>query len=145
MSRTSPSPRTDADPGGTPEPAPTGSDYAAIGGAETIRNVVDRFYALVLGDPELAGYFVMVDLARLKRHQVLLLAHLLGGPDGYDGRDLAAAHAGLWIGDQHFRKVGEHLGRAMSDAGVGERVTAAIAATLETVRDKIVTAQQQPD
>jgi hemoglobin len=116
------------------------SDYAAIGGVEAVRRVVDRFYTLVLGDADLVGYFAGADLLRLKRHQVLLLSTLLGGPDAYTGRDLASAHAGLPIGDAQFRKVGAHLGRALTEAGVPDEVVAKIAGVLASVRDQIVNA-----
>ena len=133
MSTTSPAPRTEQRSGAA-------ADYQVIGGAETVRDVVDRLYAAVLGDPELAGYFGGVDIARLKRHQALLLTRLLGGPNGYDGRDLTTAHAGLWISDAHFARVGGHLLAALSAAGAPERVLTAISATLASVRTSVVTA-----
>ena len=117
----------------------TTSDYAAIGGASAIREVVDRFYARVLADPDLAGYFERVDLAQLRRHQALLLTEVLGGPAGYRGRDLAAAHAGLSITQTHFAKVGGHLAGALGEAGADQRVVAAVGARLAEVQDKIVT------
>ena len=61
--------------------------------ARAVRHVVDRFYARVLADPDLVGYFDGVDLAQLKRHQALVavveqssagrflpLARAAGGP-----------------------------------------------------------------
>jgi hemoglobin len=117
----------------------TTSDYAAIGGATAVREAVDRFYARVLADPDLVGYFDGVDLAQLKRHQALLLTELLGGPAGYRGRDLATAHAKLAITEAHFTKVGAHLLGALGEAGADERVVAAVGERLAAVADQIVT------
>ncbi|HMI33836.1 MAG TPA: group 1 truncated hemoglobin [Propionibacteriaceae bacterium] len=67
------------------------SDYEIIGGGSAVSAVVNDFYGRVLGDSQLAPYFEEVDLARLKRHQVLLVTKLLGGPDNYTGRPLDEA------------------------------------------------------
>ena len=47
------------------------SHYDRLGGAPTIREAVERFYTLVLADPDLAPFFTDVDVAQVKRHQVL--------------------------------------------------------------------------
>ena len=64
------------------------SDYDAIGGGPAVSAVVNDFYVRVLADPQLVPYFEGVDMARLKRHQVLLVTQVLGGPAKYDGRSL---------------------------------------------------------
>ena len=109
------------------------SDYDAIGGGPAVSAVVNDFYVRVLGDPQLAPYFEEVDMARLKRHQVLLVSQVLGGPDSYEGRPLAEAHDGLGIDHDDFTAVAGHLTAALRDAGVPEdiirRAIAAVAAT----------------
>jgi hemoglobin len=55
------------------------SDYDMVGGGPAVSAVVNDFYERVLSDPQLAPYFEGVDLARLKRHQVLLISQVLGG------------------------------------------------------------------
>lgn len=94
------------------------TDYERIGGGEAVRQVVDRFYQLVLADPTLTGYFADVDMVRLKRHQALLIAQVLGGPFEYDGRELADAHRGKGITKADFDRVVVHLGTALGEAGV---------------------------
>jgi hemoglobin len=86
------------------------SDYEAVGGGPAVSAVVNDFYERVLGDPQLAPYFEDVDMARLKRHQVLLVTKVLGGPDNYNGRPLDEAHEGLGIDSDDFNKVVGHLG-----------------------------------
>jgi len=109
------------------------SDYDAIGGGPAVSAVVNDFYVRVLGDPQLAPYFDGVDMARLKRHQVLLVSQVLGGPVRYEGRPLDEAHEGLGIDHDDFAAVAGHLTGAMRDARVPEdiimRAIAAVAAT----------------
>jgi hemoglobin len=113
--------------------AETVSDYEAVGGGPAVSAVVNDFYERVLDDPQLAPYFEDVDMARLKRHQVLLVTRVLGGPDNYNGRPLDEAHEGLGIDRDDFNKVVGHLGSSMKDAGVPDdiiqRAGAAVAAT----------------
>ncbi|MFI6678699.1 group 1 truncated hemoglobin [Kribbella sp. NPDC050470] len=109
------------------------SDYDLIGGGPAVSGVVHRFYEIVLADPQLGGYFDGVDLARLRRHQVLLVSQVLGGPAEYDGRELADAHRDLKVSRDDFHRVVAHLVMAMQEAGVPaeviERVGVALAGT----------------
>ena len=109
------------------------SDYEVIGGGPAVSAVVNDFYERVLRDPKLVQYFEGVDLPRLKRHQVLLVTQVLGGPNKYDGRPLAEAHSGLGIDRNEFAAVVGHLASAMKDAGVPDdiigRAGAAVVAT----------------
>src|SRR6187402_1035785 len=109
------------------------SDYDAIGGGPAVSAVVNDFYKRVLGDPQLAPYFEGVDMPRLKRHQVLLVTQVLGGPANYDGRSLSEAHAGPGIDSDDINAVVGHLAAAMKDAGVPDdiigRAGAAVVAT----------------
>ena len=109
------------------------SDYDKIGGGPAVKGVVDRFYELILADDQLAGFFDETDMASLKRHQVLLISQVLGGPANYDGRDLRAAHAGLDITRGDYVNTVSHLVQAMVEAKVPpaviERVGEALAAT----------------
>jgi hemoglobin len=114
--------------------------FDSIGGSESVRVAVDRFYTAVVADPALVRYFDGVDMGRLKRHQALLLTQLLGGPQEYDGRDLGAAHAGLAITGEDYERVGAHLLGTLSDLDVGDEVLAAISGALGAVRPDIVTA-----
>jgi hemoglobin len=116
------------------------SDYDSVGGAPAVTAVVDRFYQLVLADPQLSGYFDGVDLARLKRHQVLLVSQVLGGPAQYDGRDLATAHAALDVTPAHFGRVVEHLVAAMQEAGVPPEIIERVGGVLAKTEPDIVAA-----
>jgi hemoglobin len=119
----------------------TVSDYEQIGGGPAVTAVVDRFYETVVADPQLTGYFDGVDLARLKRHQVLLVSQVLGGPAQYDGRDLATAHAGLGITDDDFARVVEHLVEALEGFEVPPDIIGRVGTALAGSKGDIVADQ----
>jgi hemoglobin len=114
------------------------SHYDRLGGAPTIREAVDRFYTLVLADDELAPYFTETDVAQVKRHQVLLLSQVLGGPAAYDGRDLGDAHRGLGISSAHYDRVVEHLVTVLVELGADDEAIAAAGAVVAGVKPDIV-------
>ncbi|MDR7277571.1 group I truncated hemoglobin [Catenuloplanes atrovinosus] len=112
--------------------------YESIGGEPAVRAAVAEFYRRVVADPELAGYFAGVDLARLKAHQRAFLATAVGGPGAYHGRSMTDAHAGLGITGAAFDAVVAHLAAALTTLGVPEPEIARIAATLAPLRADIV-------
>jgi hemoglobin len=116
------------------------SDYERIGGNAAVSAVVTRFYELVLADPQLAPFFESVDMPRLKRHQVLLISQVLGGPAEYGGRELREAHAGMRITSAHFEAVVTHLVTALEEAGVESDVIKRVGVALGATQEDIVTA-----
>jgi len=116
------------------------SDYDRVGGGAAVRSVVDRFYELVLDDDRLASYFTRTDMARLKRHQVLLVSQVLGGPANYDGRDLREAHSGMDISPAEFGLVASYLGQSLSEAGVEPEIIERVGATLAATEGDVVAA-----
>jgi hemoglobin len=114
------------------------SDYDRVGGGAAVRSVVDRFYELVLDDLRLAAYFTGTDMQRLKRHQVLLVSQVLGGPASYDGRDLREAHAGMDISREHFGLVVAYLAQSLSEAGVDRDIIDRVGETLAATQDDVV-------
>jgi hemoglobin len=83
------------------------SIYDEIGCLGAVAATVEEFYGRLLTDPHTAGFFDGVDLDRLKAHQRAFIAAALGGPEIYAGRDVAAAHAGLSIGNADFVNVAD--------------------------------------
>lgn len=112
--------------------------YDRLGGAPTIREAVDRFYVRVLADDELAPYFTDTEMAALKRHQVLLLSQVLGGPAAYDGRDLADVHRGLGITEAHYDRVVGHLVSVLVELGADDEAIAAAGTVVAGVKPDIV-------
>ena len=116
------------------------SIYDSIGGAPAVGAAVDDFYARVLADPRLAPFFTSVDLHHLKAHQRAFIAAAIGGSEIYQGRDMAAAHAGLAITDADFDAVVGHLVATLTGLGVPPETIGQIGGALAPLRADIVTA-----
>lgn len=120
--------------------AETQSDYDLVGGGPAVAAVVGSFYERVLGDDRLAPHFVGVDLPRLKRHQVLLVSQVMGGPAEYDGRDLQTAHQHLQITDGDFGAVVEHLVASFEEFSVPGDVVGRVVTALGATKPDVVNA-----
>jgi hemoglobin len=116
------------------------SHYDRLGGFDSIRAAVDALYTRILQDNDLAPYFAGVDVTRVKRHQVLLLCSLLGGPETYDGRALATAHSGLGVTSADFDRVVAHLEAVLDEAGAPAGTIVAVTDTLAGAKGDIVEA-----
>ena len=57
--------------------------YDAVGGAETFRRLVERFYAGVRADPELRPLYPEEDLVPAERRLRMFLEQYWGGPRAY--------------------------------------------------------------
>jgi hemoglobin len=118
------------------------SIYDSIGGAGAVQAAVEDFYIRLMADPQLAPFFAGTDLTRLKAHQRAFIAAAIGGPEIFDGRDMASAHAGLGIASAHFDAVVEHLADTLTGLGVPEETIAQISGALAPLRADIVTARE---
>ena len=114
--------------------------YEVVGGTEALKLAVDRFYERVVADPQLAHFFEGQDIPRVKRHQVLLLSQVLGGPAEYSGRRLGEAHAQLRITEADYDRVVEHLLGTLRGLAVEDSVVSAVEGVVAGVRPDIVTA-----
>ena len=117
--------------------------YERVGGATAIQATVELFYDKVLADEPLRRFFENVDIDALKLSQRAFFAKALGGPDGYTGADLPAAHRHLvadGLNDEHFDRVARHLDEALGElgveAGLRQQVLAVVAGTRDQVLDR---------
>jgi hemoglobin len=116
------------------------SVFDAVGGMPAVRAAVEEFSLRLRADPDLAEYFVDVDMVKFKAHQRAFLAAAIGGPEVYEGRDMAAAHGHLAITDADFDAVVRHLVDTLAGLGLPTPVLAGIGAKLAPLRAVIVTA-----
>lgn len=114
------------------------SDYERIGGGPAVTAVVDALYDRLTVDPLVGHYFQDISLPDQKRHMVLMLTKVLGGPDTYDGRSLEEAHQPLGISDPDYDRVGETLMGILGEVGVPEDIQGRVAGTLGAVRPQVV-------
>jgi hemoglobin len=82
--------------------------------------VVGELYSQIQDDPDLAPFFVGVELAEVMRHQRELVVTAVGGPSVYSGRAIREAHKGLAIEQHHLDRLYLHLGAALAAGGVAE-------------------------
>lgn len=118
--------------------APTQTLYDRLGGGAAVRSVVDRFYEMVLLDPQLRPYFAGIDLTKLRRHQALFLSQVAGGPTAYDGRSMQEAHAGRGIDDVAFDRVAHHLAEALREHRVPAAEIGEVVAAVGGLHDAVV-------
>ena len=112
------------------------SIYDAIGGEPALIAVVDDFYARVVVDPELAGFFAGTNMNKLKGRQVEFFAAALGGPHTYTGAPMKQVHQGRGIRQEHFDLVAGHLVAALGAAGVpGEIISQIIGVVAPLAKD----------
>ena len=93
------------------------SVFEAVGGSETFRTLVERFYAAVETDPLLRPLYPEEDLASATERLTLFLIQYWGGPDTYSAR---RGHPRLRLRHQPFA-----IGQAERDAWL-RHMTAAV-------------------
>jgi hemoglobin len=112
--------------------------YDAIGGQAALEAAVLRFYERVTADPELAYFFVDMDMRKLKAHQVAFLGQALGGPMHYGGAGMQRAHAHLNIEQQHFDGVVRHLIATLREFAVPDALIGVIVERIAPLAAQIV-------
>jgi hemoglobin len=118
--------------------------YLRLGGSVAFEALVEELDRRLLQDVRLRSYFDGVSLERLQGHQRSFLAMAFGGPPGYLGRTIQAAHARLDVTDEAFDRVMDHLIAALVDLGVARELIREVACTLLPLRHDIVRASGPP-
>jgi hemoglobin len=116
------------------------SVYDAIGGRAALTAAVDDFYGRLLADAVLGPLFPRGAGARHRAYVVTILGEALGGPERYQGPDLAAAHRGLGISDAHFDLAALHLYATLDSLSVPRHLADHIVGIVATLRPAVVTA-----
>lgn len=123
--------------------------YQRLGGEAAIRSVVDDFVARAAADDTLnftregtpAEWQATPDnVALLKERLVQFVGGATGGPQVYEGRDMATAHDGMRITNAEFDRLGGHLAASLDAHDVPAREQEELLAIVETTRSAIVTA-----
>ena len=114
------------------------SIFDRLGGMEAIRAAVEKFYRRVLADPQLQPFFTNTNMKWLQARQTQFLAQALGGPAGYKGRSMKAAHAHLPIAQGHFDLVAGHLVATLQSMGVPKRLIEEVVAVVAPLAPEIV-------
>ena len=114
------------------------SHFDRIGGTPAVTAVVDELYSRLVVDDQVGHYFADIDLPAQKRHMVLMLTTVLGGPDTYAGRTLEESHQPLGITDPDYARVGETLVGILAEVGVPDDIQRDVGDVLGAVRPQVV-------
>jgi len=114
--------------------------FERIGGAIAVAGMVDRFYGLVLDDPELAPYFRDAPMDKLRRMQFEFFSAALGGPLQYTGRPIVNAHQDLHITLAAFQRFAKHFFDVLADYPLSEKERYDIASRLNMYTNDVVSA-----
>ncbi|HZD74211.1 MAG TPA: globin [Actinomycetota bacterium] len=102
--------------------------YQAVGGEETFRRLVARFYRGVAGDPLLRPLYPEDDLAGAEEHLRLFLIQYWGGPPAYSEQRghpaLRMRHARFAIGPAERDAWLRHMNAAIDALGLAEQLAA---------------------
>lgn len=117
---------------------PEKSLYERLGGQSAVAAVVDDFVANVATDTRINGFFSSTDMPRLKRLLAEQVCAGTGGPCGYTGRGMRAAHAGMGVTEAHFNALVEDLVKTLDKLGVPVREKNELLGVLGTMKYDIV-------
>ncbi len=115
--------------------------FEKYGGFATVSKIVREFYRLILQSPTLKPYFANAHMERLIDHQTKFIAHVLGGPAEYTGRELGAAHERLKISGEAFEEVASILQEVLEDAGMESADVSSVMAIVAGARSAVVAAE----
>jgi hemoglobin len=127
--------------------AAQGSLYDRLGGEPAIASVVDSMVAYAAADTALnftrAGTAneweaTPENVALLKTRLVQFVGQATGGPEAYEGQDMATSHEGMAITDEEFDMLGGHLKHALDVHDVPASEQDELMAIVETTRSAIV-------
>ena len=124
-----------------------GTLYDRLGGEAAIAAVVDTFVSLAAADAELN--FTRQGTANeweatpetvelLKTRLVQFVGQATGGPQVYEGGDMATVHTGMEVTNEEFDMLAGHLGAALDAYSVPEEEKQELFAIVETTRSAIV-------
>jgi hemoglobin len=124
-----------------------GSLYERLGGEAGITAVVDTLFALAAADTVLnftrrgtANEWEASpeNIALFKTRMVQFVGQATGGPQVYEGQDMATAHAGMEITDAEFDRLAGHLGAALTAYDVPEEEKQELFTIVESTRTAVV-------
>lgn len=113
--------------------------FERIGGETAVSEMVDSFYARVLGDPELRPFFENTTVERLTKMQKEFFAAALEGPIQTSDFDIARIHQGMGITQVHVTRFVNHLIDVLDEKQAIERRDAmSIVFQIATYSDQVV-------
>ncbi|KAB7515197.1 group I truncated hemoglobin [Halosegnis rubeus] len=112
--------------------------YDRLGGREGIADVVDDFYAQLVGDDELGEFFADADIKRLRETQTDFLCEAAGGPETYDGPSVRDAHLHVPFAPAHIDRAVELLYRSLEEHGVPDEDADAVVEAVTAYQEELL-------
>jgi hemoglobin len=117
--------------------------YKRLGGYDAIAAVVDDFVPRLVGDPQLARFFVghgTDSKVRIRQLALDLVCMATGGPCLYIGRDMKTAHKGLGITEADWATMANHFVASLDKFKVGQKEKDELLAIVTGLKKDIVEA-----
>jgi len=115
------------------------TDYELIGGEVAVEALVDRLCQLLQEDAQLVDLLGGTDTRTLRRHQAVLVRHVLGGPECVDDRTLSREHRARRIGRDAYRKVTSYVVQTLVEIGARPAIIGRVGAALSAMERDVVT------
>jgi hemoglobin len=135
---------TDAGAEPVEDAAPPPSLFDRIGGADGIKQIVEKLVENVTQDPAVSKTFKVTKGPRLeafKKNLAEQICELTGGPCKYAGKDMKGAHKGMKLTEAQFEAFMTDFQLAMSELKVGEADQSEVTAKLAPIKDEMVEAK----
>ncbi|RNJ25358.1 group I truncated hemoglobin [Halosegnis longus] len=112
--------------------------YDRLGGREGIADVVDDFYAQLVGDEELGEFFADANIKRLRETQTDFLCEAAGGPETYDGPPVREAHLHVPFTPEHIDRAVELLYQSLEEHGVPDEDADAVVEAVAAYQEELL-------
>ena len=115
--------------------------YERLGADWAVMAVVPIFYARVLDDELLQPFFQNTDIQSQIRKMIAFVTVAFGGPSGYGGRDLEAAHGrsvSMGLRDEHFDAFKGHLENSLKRLGADDATIEEAVTVMESHRETVL-------
>jgi hemoglobin len=134
----------DAGPDVQEDTAPPPTLYDRLGGADGVKQVVDKLVENVTSDPAVNKSFRNTKgpkLEALKKSIADQICEIAGGPCKYGGKDMKTAHKGMKITEAQFESFVNDLKLALAEAKVGDAEQAELLEKLAPLKEDVVEAK----
>lgn len=112
--------------------------YQRLGGRAAIEAMVNDSIVNISADTRINQRFHDLDAVKLGKNLVDLVCERTGGPCVYTGKDMSAAHEGMYISDAEFDALVEDMVKSMDKFKMPAREKAEVLALLGKTKNAIV-------
>jgi hemoglobin len=120
------------------EPIMSTSLFERLGGNDAVSAAVDMFYAKVISDGHINGFFDGVDINKQMRKMKSFLSYAFGATTPFEGESMRVAHARLvenGLNDSHFDAVKGHIETTLKELNVEQSLIDEVLGITESTRN----------